>query len=446
MTTTSDARPELDRAGGHRPGTASPPAAPAPPPTAAPATALSPWAAVAVLVAVAIGAALRNAWAADLEWKYDQQWMFDAAQAVGRTAPWPWIGMPSGVGTPNPGLSVWIFVALARLVGAVTPVDLGRAVMLLNSAALAGLAAFALRRQPREREPWLWATALGAVNPGAVIHHRCIWAQSVLPAFSLLALAGWWHRRRPWGALVWGLGSALLGQIHMTGLFFTAAFVLWTLAFDRAPPRPRWGLFALGFCAGGWPLVPWVRLGLLGGGPARGPSWYDPITFQFWYWWLRDLTGLHTEYSLGWRDFATFASEPRIAGLPTFAVAALLAVSIGCVATALAWGWRAVRARGIGAALRDPAPTSLAQNAALVAFGALLTPVAGVYPHYLLVAFPLGYVALARAALTRPAGGRRLLALVVLAHLGIAAMFLIHIHREGGARGDYGRAYSRQLR
>ena len=48
---------------------------------------------------------------------------------------------------------------------------------------------------------------------------------TVLPLFSLAMLAGWWHRRRRWGAFLWGIAGTLLGQVHLTGFVFAAAFV-----------------------------------------------------------------------------------------------------------------------------------------------------------------------------------------------------------------------------
>src|SRR5919198_1883880 len=99
-----------------------------------------------LLAAALLGTIFRCAWPLDMEWKADEQRAFQLSQECGRSLPLPWIGMPSGVGTPNPGMSVWAFVALARLTSASTPEELGRAVMLANAAALALLAAFALTR------------------------------------------------------------------------------------------------------------------------------------------------------------------------------------------------------------------------------------------------------------------------------------------------------------
>jgi hypothetical protein len=70
----------------------------------------------------------------------------------------------------------------------------------------------------------------------------------------------------------------------------------------------------------------------------------------------------------------------------------------------------------------------------------------GVARHYLIVAFPLNLLWLARLALIRPVSGRRALLVVGAAQLVIALSFLTYVHTYGGAPdGDYGVSYSRQV-
>jgi hypothetical protein len=172
---------------------------------------------IGLAAALVLGAVLRLAWAQDMEYKDDEKWTYERTQTAGRTEPWVWQGMYSSACVKNPGLSFWVFWLLARLFDAHEPTELARAVQVVNISAIVLLAAFVWRCVPEaEREPWLWAVALVAVNPLAVVFHRKIWAQSILPIFSLLFLFGWWYRQRRWGAFLWGLAGALVGQIHMT--------------------------------------------------------------------------------------------------------------------------------------------------------------------------------------------------------------------------------------
>src|SRR5262249_27470875 len=157
--------------------------------------------------------------------KADEAWTFERARDDDPRQGIPWLGMDSSVRLPNPGMSLWVFMALRGLSGAEDPPALTRAVQLANSLALVLLVAFVWRHvPPAQREAWLWAAALVAVNPMAVLFHRKLWPPCVLPLFSLAALWGWWLRGRPWPAFAWGLVGACLGQIHMAGFFFSGGF------------------------------------------------------------------------------------------------------------------------------------------------------------------------------------------------------------------------------
>src|SRR5690242_9424512 len=94
--------------------------------------------------ALACGILLRLIWPADMEWKADEQRMFSWASAIGVTEPWPAVGMASGVALPNPGLSVWLFVPLAR--AASDPVALAQIVQVVNVIALLGFVALGASR------------------------------------------------------------------------------------------------------------------------------------------------------------------------------------------------------------------------------------------------------------------------------------------------------------
>src|SRR5438105_3972716 len=93
-------------------------------------------------VAVLVGAGLRLVWPDDMEYKEDEVWTYTRTESVGKTEAFPWFGMPSSKKLLNPGMSVWVFLGLARLFETQTPVELGQAVQLSNVAALAVLAGF----------------------------------------------------------------------------------------------------------------------------------------------------------------------------------------------------------------------------------------------------------------------------------------------------------------
>ncbi len=415
---------------------------------------------VLAALAVLAGALLRNVWIEDMEWKGDEQRMYADALSLARGGAWPWVGMPSGVGTLNPGMGVWVFAALAWLGGLTSPTGLARAVTIANTFALALLAFLAVtRRAEDEPEAWSWAVALAAVSPSGVQLQRKIWAQSLLPTLCVAIIAAWWARRSRSGAFAWGLLGACLGQVHMSGFFWAAALAGWTALAERRrpgpllrrPPPTRWRAWLAGTVVGGWPLVPWARAAHLGsgGGPSIRPR--DILALGFPKHVAIDVAGAGTQYSLGPASFGAFLREPLVSGVATHGVLLLHAVAVALAALALAGGlWAWVRSRDGGPRLFGGGPTPLLQNAALFGFGVLMTLASAGFrpfqPHYLIVLFPLLQLTLARVALAHPRG-RRWLGGLVAAHALLAAAFLLHVHARGGApEGDYGVSYRLQRR
>lgn len=413
------------------------------------------WALAALILAVVAGAGLRLIWGMDIEYKGDEEWMFERMQALG-TEPFPWIGMPSCAEFNNPGLNTWVFIALGKLTGATDPPGLARGVQALSIAALVLLAVFAWRMVPaHEREPWLWAVALLALNPLAVLFHRKIWQPSLFPLFTLLVLVGWWRRDRRWGAFVWGLVGACLGQIQMAGFFFAAGFTLWALLFDRR--GVRWRSWFCGSVVGAVPMLPWLHYLLTRpSGPPKDSNLLHWFEAKFWLRWMTEPFGISVEYALG-GDFRDFLRYPLVGGAPTYLVLALH-VAIGALALLVLARWAGSLWRERGR-LREwfvgkHSPTAFTQSAALWGFGLLMT--ASTMPvnrHYLLVAMPLQFVWLARIALGRaddgPAKlrfGRAVLALLCIMQGLVTAQFLGYVHgNQRTIAGDYGRPYGAQV-
>jgi len=388
--------------------------------------------ALLLFASLLLGIAYRNVWIEDMVWSGDQETLY---QGTVGNSPWPWVGMRSSAGFPNPGMSQWVFTAVARLVGLYQPLALERSVMVMNSLAVTLLLLFALRLpEDQERPAWLWAAALAPINPGAVLLQRVTWAQSTLPLFSLTTLFGWWNRHTRWGAFLWGAVGACLGQIHMSGFFFAGALALWTARFDRPtaliqPPRWRWWL--LGSAVAAWPLIPWATAVLAG---PRAPQHYR-VGLQFWVRWLGDVTGLETEWFLGRSGFLAWLGEPLWNGHRTYIVGALMLGSIALALVAVIGAGRRLwpRRHQWRQLLAGSSPTGRLQNAAFLGFGLLMT-VAGlrVYPFYLIVAFPLTCLWLARTSLLLPQG-RRLLGGIWVTHALLSAALLIHYHTTRGA-------------
>src|SRR5580693_5271895 len=236
----------------------------------------------------------------DIEWKADEQWSFFHARQMLGDGAWPPVGMPSSVGAPNPGLSIWVFAGLMRLANAQSPPDLAGAVQALNVVALVAFAAFALLAVPKpRREPWLWAAALWAVNPVAIILERKIWPRGVL--------------------------GALMAQIHMGVSFLALALAAWTWLRDRkAFP---WRAWAAGSLVGALPAIPWL-LAMLQRGTTGAHSHLTAPSVSFYMRWFAQFFGYGAQYTLGGKAFGDYLAGPRLDGVATHAMLALQIVLV----------------------------------------------------------------------------------------------------------------------
>jgi hypothetical protein len=161
------------------------------------------------------------------------------------------------------------------------------------------------------------------------------------------------------------------------------------------------------------------------------------------------------DYALG-ADFADFLRYPLVAGRPTYLVSALHGLLYAALALVLLrslWAlWKRRREAAALAVGRD-SPTAFTQGAALWGFGLLLTLSAvPVVRHYLWVAYPLGFVWLARLALswreqsaTALRLGRTTLLALCVAQGVITASFLTYLHEnQRHILGEFGTPYGLQ--
>lgn len=397
-----------------------------------------------IALAIAAGIALRLAYPGDIEWKLDERFTFDHARALAGGGAWEWLGMPTSLGPPNPGLSLWAFAALAGLFGAESPPALARVVQSFNGAALVAFAAFAWKAVPAQRrEAWLWGAALWAVNPLAVLFERKIWPPSLLPLFAVAFIAAWWYRRARGAAFLWGVCGALMAQLHLGVAFLAVALAAWTFVYDRA--AFAWKAWIAGSVVGVLPALPWlIEIVSRPGQAALRLRMPFPTYFVRW---VTQPFGLGLDYALGWHQFAEYLAGPPLLGYPTYLMGSVHIVLIGILVFAL------IRAARDTAARRPPVralllgqeePEAVLVNAALWGYGIFLTLLtaigAGSHRHYLIVIAPVMALWCARLILgAEPARrARALIAALCLAQAVATAGVLNYIHRTQIIRGEYG--------
>src|SRR5262245_28817201 len=265
------------------------------------------WAVLSITAALACGMVLRLVWGEDIEYKGDERWLFEHARALLDGGPWPWVGLPSSMGSPNPGLSLWVFSGLDYIFGVQSPPDLARAVQLLNCAALLALVLFAVTQLAgKARERWLWAAALWAANPLAIIFERKIWPPSVLPLATVGLIACWWFRRHAMAAFLCGLLLAQMAQVHLGIVFLAAALFVWTWLHDGK--SFRWLSWIAGGALGSLAALPWL-IAWMATSDGEALRLRLPLLHFFSRWVLQPF-GFSVEYTLGREHFLDFLTFP----------------------------------------------------------------------------------------------------------------------------------------
>ena len=314
---------------------------------------------------------------------------------------------------------------------------------------------FAYRVAPAaEREAWLWAAALVAVNPLVVLLQQqnlaAVGAAALDDAGAVrLAAASRW-----WGAFLWGLVVVCMGQIHMSGFFFAAGFALWALLFDRR--GVAWTGWLAGSAVGALPMLPWLwaLASAHGGQSLAHDHWLHALEFKYWIRWVQEPLGFGADYTLQ-DDFGDFLTYPHILGRPTYLVAGLHLVLgivglalLGRAARSLWTGRRELGRRFTG----TDSPGAFTQNAALWGYGLVLTAsCCSLHRHYMAILFPLEFLWLARLALGRrdapPSAvrwGRVSLAVLWTVQLLLSIQLLDYIHVRQRINGEYGPTYASQ--
>jgi hypothetical protein len=384
-----------------------------------------------------------------MEFKGDEAWMFAKSQSIGVSEPWPTLGMGSGVGIPNPALSVWIFVAIAKIFHCATPLDLTRVVSMVNFAAILMLFYFAGWLVPeREKKAWVWAASFMSISLFPVLFSRKIWEQDVLPFFTMPFYIAWWKRGTKAGAFFWGVLGICLGQIHMSGFFFGFAIFAWTLLFDRK--SVRWTQWLIGTLLGSIPLLSWVQAIL----SMQHPLGHNGISFAFYQNWISDSLGLGVGYSLG-PHAADFMQYPVVDWQPFYLVSLLtyfLSLS-GC----FLFVFGSIRCitrmrRADTGSLRNFALILIGKGTAgnfliaavLIVMGLSMSFLGIPIPrHYLIVTYPLAFLFLAKITIASFKKPEIILGTLCVAQFLITLIFLGYIHVNCGApQGDYGVAFS----
>ena len=384
-----------------------------------------------------------------MEWKTDEKWMFEKAQEIIKSGEWLFVGMRSGGGIVNPGMSLWIFTLFSIFTN--DPIVMVRVVMAVNVLAVLGLLFFIYKRvDSSQKEIWLWGIALAAVSPLAVLFARKVWAQDVLPLFTFLVILGNSYRHKRWGAFLWGIIGALLGQFHMSGFFFAFGLFLFSLIYDYYNKgKFKWQYWIAGSIIGSISMIPWLRM-MFESDQSTTLAFKHIFQFNFFLYWLIDSLGLNIMYSLR-SEFWEFIKLPIVFGIPTYGIAIVHLFLVGIAGFILKRIIDYIK-RSFSLYKSSKLKSRLTLNLNTTDFY-LLSILLGlgicmslsgltIHPHYLIVAFPFSYIFIAKLVYKR----KKLMLSIIIAQLIITISFLVFIHiNEGAPDGDYCKTYKSQI-
>ena len=179
---------------------------------------------------IVAGILLRFIWLDDMEWKWDEQWMWLHSTDWANNKIWPDLGVMSGGGIVNTGVSTWPFIVFRHL--NLSPVGMVWAVALMNVTGI-GIFYLSLRQwNPKWKHLILPAIAIASTHLLHIVFSRKIWAQDLLPFFTSIAFWGFVNRKSWIGILSWALGLGLAMQVHMSGFYLAASMILAAIWYD----------------------------------------------------------------------------------------------------------------------------------------------------------------------------------------------------------------------
>jgi len=173
------------------------------------------------------------------EYKLDEANLSRLALEMARSQRIPLQSIGSSFGPPNGPLSAWL-LAIPYIFSR-SPIVATGFVAMLNVIAVA--MTFALARQMFGLRTGLIAALLFAVAPWAVLNSRKLWAQDLLPPFTIAYL--WtaylaFIKNKPWmlAAHIFALSACI--QLHYSALTFAPLTLIWLFTFRR-----RWQLHVI---------------------------------------------------------------------------------------------------------------------------------------------------------------------------------------------------------
>lgn len=380
------------------------------------------------------GILLRFIWLEDMEWKWDEQWMYLHASDWANQHIWPEIGVMSGGGIVNTGVSTWPFIVFRYY--HLDPVQMAFAVATLNSLGIL-IFYFALKKwKPEWSDLIIPGLAITSIHLLHIVFSRKIWAQDLLPFFTSIAFWGFVMRSRWIGVFSWAFGLAMTMQVHMSGFYLAASMIIAAIWYDGGIKKSFTWLWKISMFIV-WFLLPSLTwfLNVISHSGNASTSISNIFKFEFFIRLLSDTLGINVFYSLGKSTQDFFAAPYNYLNFVfLFILAVILIIVIYKLFTkrqlrATIWQNRESKFLFLG----------------YVIFPSILFTISGIpiRDHYMIVLFPMVQILFTIVVYHfQP----KLISWILVCQFWISSNFLLFVHKQPQIHGDYGVPYSEQAK
>lgn len=379
---------------------------------------------------------LRLLFLGDMEWKWDEKWMWIHSLDWSHRNVLPEVGVMSGGGIVNTGVSTWPFIALQYL--NITPIQMVMAVAIMNLFAIVVFYFTIKSWNPKWNSIILLAIVLASTHVLHIVYSRKIWAQDLLPFFTCFSFWGFVNRKTIWGVFIWAISLGLAGQVHMSGFYLAASMFFAAIWYDGGIKQSAYWLYKFigASVIGIIPSLPWVAF-VLHNSKSSSASLLGIIKLEYLIRFVSDTVGINVFYSLG-HDMKHFFKEP-ILGFPTYIMFICLLLTAIIFLYVLVLVFTKKEIRNIIWQDREAKFIFLAY----MFFPFVLFTISGipVRDHYFIVVFPMIQLLF---TLLLSKINLKLVYVVIIFQTLISINFIYYVHKQNEIHGDYGKPFSKQ--
>ncbi len=383
---------------------------------------------------IVAGILLRFIWLDDMEWKWDEQWMWLHSSDWAKNKIWPDLGVMSGGGIVNTGVSTWPFIIFRYL--NLSPVGMVWAVAIMNVVGIGIFYLSLIQWNPKWKHLILPGIAIASTHLLHIIFSRKIWAQDLLPFFTSIAFWGFVNRKSWIGIFAWALGLGLAMQVHMSGFYLAASMILTAIWYDGGVKTSFTWVWKLSMFLV-WALLPSLNWAfhVISHAGKSSTSILNIFKFEFFIRFISDVVGINIVYSLG-------KTTPEFLKAP-YSYLNLIFLLILC-GIFLFVVYKLFKVKTLRTTIWNDKESKFLLWAYII-LPAFFFTISGinVRDHYLIVLFPMIQILF---TIVVNEINPKFISWILVCQFWVSSNFLMFVHNNPNIKGDYGVPFSEQAK